>query len=133
MAAFSEGFATYASELLGSDALALLGAPGRKIDQAACEASRGGRLFSLTDLFALPDIGSVESRSEVSYPQSASVVKFLIETYGIDRFRAGYRELQDVGDSTTVRTNREIFGRTFEPIERLEPRWLHRIAGTCGP
>jgi hypothetical protein len=133
MPAFNEGFATYASELLGSDALALLGAAGKKVDQAACEASRSGRLFSLTDLLALPDIGSVESRSEVSYPESASVVRFLIETYGIDRFRTGYRELQDTGDSTTVRINRGIFGRTFEPIERVEARWLARIAASCGP
>jgi len=90
-AMFDEGFAVYVSERLGADALDQLGSPGSSVDDAVCGFFRNGTAFTLEELSALEDIGTAESRPQVSYPQSASVMKFLVETYGLDRFRSTYR------------------------------------------
>jgi hypothetical protein len=77
-----EGFATYVSEAFGWDALKYLGAPGQTVDEVAAELIRTGRSLPLKTLLAVENIGSSPERAEIEYPQSASVVKYLIETYG---------------------------------------------------
>ena len=77
-----EGFATYVSEAFGWDALMYLGSPGQTVDEVAAELIRTGRNLSLKELFAVENIGDSQERAEIEYPQSASIVKFLVEIYG---------------------------------------------------
>ena len=131
-ALLSEGYATYVSERLGADALALLGHPGRQVDAAACDNIRDGLLIPLDTLIRLTEIGSEESNPAVAYPEAASVVKHLIERYGIDAFRDAYASLRSGDDSATANANvamlQQLYGRTPSQLER---EWRRRIG--CPP
>lgn len=89
-AVLDEGFATYAAELLGADALEHLGHAGRKVDEATCDLTTRGKRVSLDSLLRLSEFGSSEAPGDVMYPQGASAVKFLIERYGHEKFRKAF-------------------------------------------
>lgn len=116
-----EGAAVYFSERLGADALKLLGRPGTSIDEAACRIISSGTAVPLDSLFDFTELGSAKSRGPVSYPQSASIVKFLVERYGMKRFRRAYRELHNPIESSLRMDNRSVFksiyGKTAGEIE----------------
>ena len=58
-----------------------------------------------------------------AYPQGASAVKFLIETFGVERFRKAFGELR-LGAPTTNETFTRLFGVTPTEADAL---WLSRI------
>ncbi len=128
-ALFNEGFATYISERLGSMALLHLGHPEEKIDQAACNLARSGKLIPIQQLFKFEEIGSDDSRPEISYPLAASFVKYLIEVIGVERFREGYKGLVNSDDPAQIKRNEaefvRIFGRSLAEVERA---WLDRLS-----
>jgi hypothetical protein len=130
-AMFNEGFAVYVSERLGADALRFLGDSGRTVYEAACRDLRAGRSFSLDSLSALSDIGPAESRPFVSYPEAASVVRYLIETYGVGTFRAIYRALAAATGSEAERTStvlRKVLGVSGDQLER---GWRRTVGAAC--
>ena len=128
----SEGYATYVSERLGADALAGLGHPGRLVDAAACDNIRAGLLIPLDTLIRLTELGSTVTNPAVAYPEAASVVKHLIERYGIDTFRDAYASLRSGDDSGTALANAAtlelLYGRSPSELER---EWRRRVG--CPP
>ena len=127
-ALFSEGFATYMSQRLGADALALLGHPGLSVDQATCQAAAAGELIPLDTLFEFTEIGSLASKPGVAYPEAASFVKFLIEGYGVDAFRDAYRMLANTAEPAGLLANQAAFTTIYGAAPgRLERSWRRRI------
>jgi hypothetical protein len=125
----SEGFAIHATERLGEDALAQLGPPGRTADQAACGFQRAGELLPTAELLRLDDIGPTESRPHVTYPQAASFLGFLVDSFGLPALRQAYASLspahtEEENDAAFVRA----FGVTVDAADRL---WRARLAAAC--
>jgi hypothetical protein len=121
-AMFNEGFAVYASETLGADALRELGSPGRTCDQAVRERRAKGEYIPLTELLSFDDIGSDASRPPISYPEACSVVHFLIAGYGMDKFRAAYAHV-GAGDAQAFEA---AYGLSIKEVERA---WLAGLSG----
>lgn len=127
-AVFDEGFATYASELLGADALEHLGHAGRTVDQATCDLARRGRRIPLDTLLRYTEFGSSEAPGDVTYPQGASLVKYLIETYGAERFRAAYRSVR-AGDPNASAAFTRAFDATPAAVDSAWHARLHCSGG----
>jgi hypothetical protein len=130
-AMLNEGFATYVSERLGSEALGQLGAAGYSVDAATCRALSDGAAFDIADLSALDEIGPPGSRPAVAYPQAASVVKFLVERYGVERFRELYRVAAESEGSPDTRSA-VAFERTLGiSTAELGEEWRTSIETRC--
>ena len=130
-ALFSEGLAVYLSERLGSDALRLLGSPGRTVDSATCGFARRGSLIPVDSLFDFTEIGSAASRATIAYPEAASLVKFLVDTYGLVPFRRAYHTLVATDSAAVREGNRASFERIFGiGILQTERRWREHLQ--CG-
>jgi hypothetical protein len=127
-AMLDEGFATYVSERLGSDALAYLGNRGKRVDAVACELAHSKRLFPLDSLLHLDEIGPSGSEPEVSYPESASIVKYLIERRGIEKFRRAYGALVSSVEPRQWKENAASLAHIYgaEPAA-LERDWLESL------
>jgi hypothetical protein len=112
----------YISQSLGSDALKYLGAPGRTITQVVCGYLRSNELIPIGRLFRFMDIGSDSTLPSISYPESASLTGFLIERYGIERFRDLYARLSSSTEEVDLRRNEEtmaqIYGQDLGAIDR---------------
>jgi hypothetical protein len=128
-AAFNEGLAVYMSESLGADALKNLGSPGKTVDEATVAARSQGKIIPLETLITFTDIGPEESNPQVSYPEAASLVKFLIKSYGLEKFRLAYSSLKNADDPQGVEANRQTFKRIYGGFPReIEGAWLAGLA-----
>jgi hypothetical protein len=126
-AMFNEGFAVYVSEKLGSDALRYLGSPGKTIDVVTGVHYREGKLFKLEELLRFTEIGSEESKPEISYPEAASVVKYLVETYGLQKFRQLYQQAKNSSRAAEGLKNKEILKEIYgKPLSEIEQEWLNK-------
>ncbi len=130
-----EGFAVYVAERLGADALALLGFPGTTIRAAGCQLVSQRQALPLEQLFDFTELGSPESQGPISYPQSASVVKYLIDTYGLPPFRLAYRRLRGSSLPEVRSANRSDFTRLYgKSPAQIESDWIGSVCGaTPGP
>jgi len=128
-AAFNEGLAVYMSESLGADALKNLGSPGKTVDEAVVAARSQGRIITLETLLTFTDIGPEESNPQVSYPEAASLVKFLIKSYGLEKFRLAYSSLKNANDPQGIEANRQTFKRIYGAFpQEIEGAWLAGLA-----
>jgi hypothetical protein len=128
-AAFNEGLAVYMSESLGADALKNLGSPGKTVDEATVAARSQGKIIPLETLITFTDIGPEESNPQVSYPEAASLVKFLIKSYGLEKFRLAYSSLKNADDPKGVEANRQTFKRIYGAFpQEIERAWLAGLA-----
>ncbi|MGE0353861.1 MAG: hypothetical protein AB7Q69_11515 [Gemmatimonadales bacterium] len=119
-----EGFATYISEYLGSDALEHLSHYGPGIHTAVCAIMRRHRSIPFQRLFRFTDIGSDSTEPAVAYPQAAAVVQYLVDTQGRDRFQEIYRTLRVTDDSTLQEANEAAFQRLVGVgLARFERDW----------
>ena len=114
-----EGLATYASERMGADALALLGFPGEPVARAACRLARTGRLIPLPLLFEVAQFGGDSVPADRAYAESAALVQYLIERLGEPRFRELYRQLEAGIGQVPVERNRATLERVVG-ISRAE-------------
>ncbi len=130
-AVLDEGFATYVSERLGADALEYMGSSGLTVDEATCRALEAGTAHSIERLVALEEIGSVESRAEVAYPQAASLVKFLLERYGLESFRQVFRLAAEAEGTAGERTRAALGQVLGVGLDELEAEWKAQIAPAC--
>jgi len=130
-AMFNEGFAVYVSERLGANALEQLGSPGSSVDHAVCGFLRDGTAFTLEQLSALENIGTTESRPQVSYPESASVMKFLVDTYGLDRFRAIYRAVTEAQGTAAERVEAAFQSQLGVSTADVGRRWQTAARSAC--
>ncbi len=127
-ALFNEGFATYSSERMGADALKYLGSPGKKIDETVSRYFKEKKLIPLDTLFYYTDIGPEESKPALSYPEAVSFVKFLLDTYGKDKFRLAYRTLKNDDDPDVVSKNRQAFKQIYDmSVSDMEQEWLKKF------
>ncbi|MFQ5570052.1 MAG: hypothetical protein ACE5G0_10290 [Rhodothermales bacterium] len=127
-ALFNEGFATYMAERLESDALRFLESPGKTVDEATCGFVREGAAIPLVELFRYTDIGGAGTKPSIAYPQSASLVKHLIETYGVALFREAYGAMQNTDDEEHIAANEVVFATLFgKELEQVEKEWLEQL------
>ncbi len=132
-AMFNEGLATYAAEHLGGDALAFLGYAGRPSLDVICGLEQTNELIPLRELFSFTSIGNDDTRPRVSYPQSASVVGYLIAEFGFDRFRRAYRTLRSDDSPDVLASNLRAFTEIYgEDLAVLEAGWLEELRSRCG-
>jgi hypothetical protein len=131
-ALFNEGFAVYMSERLGAHALESLGGGQATVHQRAKELGSKGEWIELPELLRLSEIGSKASRPPVAYAEAASFVKFLIDTYGREKFLQAYRTLRNSRSASVheanVRKLEEIYGRSLETLQQQWEETLNQKA-----
>ncbi len=126
-ALFNEGFAVYMSERLGAGSLRYLGGGESKIYERVRELKAKNELWELNELVGFTEIGSMKTRPPVAYPQAASFVKFLVETYGKQRFLEAYKTLENGRDNKqNIERLEKIYNRAFPELER---QWMAVISG----
>jgi len=85
-----------------------------------------GMLWPIVSLFAFHEIGSDESRPDIAYPESASLVNYLIGRYGFEKFLTMYRTLRNAADPATNAAQFEgIFGVSLPEVEKA---WLATLS-----
>jgi hypothetical protein len=123
-ALFNEGFATYMSQRLGSHALDAMGGGESSIYERVRELSGKGELIALEELLTYTEIGSGESNPPVAYPEAASFVKFLIDTYDKDKFIKAYRTLRNSNDKATQQQNVKALEKIYDKsLDELKSQW----------
>ena len=126
-----EGFATYMSERLGADALEFLGNRRRRIATVACELVGRPNSVGIVALLHLDDISNGESAG-AAYAESAAFVKFLIEVYGVERFRRAFAALSARSDPASLLANdrvlQQIYGESVSELESHWRRWVCEAA-----
>jgi hypothetical protein len=123
-ALFNEGFATYISERLASHALAAMGGGESSIYERVRELSGKGELIPLEELLTYTEIGSGKTNPPVAYPEAASFVKFLVETYGKERFLKAYRTLRNSNDKATQQQNVKSLEKIYDKsLDELKTEW----------
>jgi hypothetical protein len=101
---------------------------GYTVDAWAQAFSREGMLFPLEVIFSFSDIGSEETRPLISYPQAASIVKYLVETHGWEKYLQLFRELRSSEDAKIIQANHETFLRvTGVSVKETEKDWLELL------
>jgi len=129
-ALFNEGFAVYMSERLGAHGLQNLGGGQSTIYARVKELKSKGEWIDLEELISYTEIGSMESRPPVAYPEAASFVKFLIENYGKDKFLQAYRALKNSSSKLVQEANIEILAQIYDKsLAELEKEWEKHFTG----
>jgi len=130
-ALFNEGFAVYISEKLGVRALEGLGGGQATIYQWVKELKTKGDWIELPQLLTFTQIGPAESRPTVAYPEAASFVKFLIDTYGKDKYFQAYQTLRNSGDKATQEENvKQLEQICGKPLQTLRQQWEAAFTGS---
>lgn len=126
-ALFNEGFAVYMSERLGASSLRYLSGGESKIYERVRKLKAKNELWELKELVGFTEIGSMKTRPPVAYPQAASFVKFLVETYGKERFLEVYKALENGRDNEqNIERLERIYNKAFP---ELESEWTAIISG----
>lgn len=122
-ALFDEGFATYNQKdhIWG----------GQHIDIWAKDYKKKNTLWKIEDIFAFTDIGSGATKPMIAYPQAASMVKYIIDKYGIEKFTEIFRTLKRSNDPEQIETNKREFKRILGiDILTFENQWLNQLDKT---
>jgi hypothetical protein len=127
-AMLDEGFAIYMTEALGANAMTYVTEYGTTADSASCAIIRAGKLIPLDSLLRLPEFGSLGG---IGYPESGSVVKYLIRKFGLESFRAAFRSLRSSDSDEIQRENVRQFATLYHRAPgELQAEW--RDAIHCG-
>lgn len=79
-------------------------------------------------LIAREEIGSHDDDGAIAYPESASFVGFLVDTFGREKFVAVYAALANSDDPEEVKGNlRVIHGVYGQSLTELERLWLDHL------
>jgi hypothetical protein len=93
---------------------------GHHVD-AWCKAfSTAGLLWPMERIGSLQEIGSGNTQPEITYPQAGSIVKFLIERVGFEKFLEGYRAL----GASEAKASREVALAAFQKHFGMDPSAL---------
>jgi len=115
---FSEGLAVYM--------VAHMSGEQKQIDEQVVRFRNDGELFPLSELIGL-EIGSRRSKPAISYPQAGSFVKYLVERYGMERFKRLYSGVcQTQGSEERDGAILQAYGKS---LTELEAEWIGGIAG----
>ncbi len=127
-ACFDEGLGRLVGDTLGD--LTKVDSGSLAADEATAAFLEEGKLWSLPELLKLPDIGPLESRSDVAYPEAASFCAYLIREVGFDGFRTLYTTLARGDFEGNVTLIEEACGASLTEIEE---DWHRRLrAGAPG-
>lgn len=126
-ACFIEGLGKLAGDTLGDFKSVQRGRISA--DDVTAVNLREGKLWTLSQLLALPEIGSESSNSMMAYPEAASFCAFLIRHIGFDGFEKLYRTLNhdDPQDAT-----RELEKVTGNSLDQIETDWHAYLRSTGG-
>ena len=106
---FSEGLAEFMDEKW----------QGREIDIWAKEYFKKNKLYAIKFLMENKNWDKVDDM--IAYPQSGSFIKYLINTYGIEKFKKMH---QDLSRNKTSRENiRVVEKNCSKTIEEIEKNW----------
>jgi hypothetical protein len=123
-ALFNEGLAVYMSERLGAHALKSMGGAESSVYERVRQLNGKGQLIELEELLTYNEIGSGKTNPPVAYPEAASFVKFLIDTYDKDKFLKAYKTLRNSSDKATQQQNvkalEKIYGKS---LDELKTEW----------
>jgi hypothetical protein len=124
-AILNEGIAVYMSERLGGEhALRYMGGGDQTLYARVRDLKQKGEWISLKELLTYPEIGSQESRPTISYFEAGAFVKFLIETFGKDKFLDAFKRLTASEDPNIRLGNQEELERIYGcPLQKLEGDW----------
>jgi hypothetical protein len=113
-ALFSEGLAVYFQEGQRWN--------GYHVD-AWCRAfASAGLLWPVVRLGSRSEIGPADTQPQVTYPQAGSIVKFLIDRVGLEKFLEGYRAL----GTGEAKASREAGLAAFQKHFAMDPSTLER-------
>ena len=90
-----------------------------EVDIESARNYRKGTLWPLKELIKFDDIGPGQTKPMVAYPQSASIVAYIIRNYGWDKLMELYQQIKDT--STAVKVFEQIMGIS---ISDFESKWL---------
>ncbi|UCG59840.1 MAG: hypothetical protein JSU70_10030 [Phycisphaerales bacterium] len=120
-ALFNEGLAVYMSERLGAHALDAMGGGESSVYERVRELRSKNQWIPLEELLTYTEIGSGKTNPPVAYPEAASFVKFLVETYGKERFLKAYGTLRNSDDKATQQQNvtalKGIYGKSLRELK----------------
>jgi hypothetical protein len=114
-ACFGEGLGELAGNTLGN--LQAVRDGRLAADDVTASNLRDGKLWTLPQLLALPEIGSGASKSPVAYPEAASFCAYLIRQIGFDGFRRLYQTLSRDDPGRITAELEKATGRTLAEIE----------------
>lgn len=103
----NEGFAVYIVERMGSSAIRGYGGGEKTIRQYARELNDRGDWIVPKELMAFMEIGPDGTRPQIAYPEAASLVQYVIDTYGKDTFFKVYGTLGNSSDTAVRDDNRK--------------------------
>lgn len=116
---FFEGLAVYMIDIMREE--------GGTIDGLAVRFKGDNWLIPLGELIDL-QIGSKRSNPTISYPESGSFVKYLVERYGMDLFKRLYAQIHKGQESTE---KNQVIHRIYDKsIAELEKEWLDCITAS---
>ena len=93
-----------------------------RITQPTAVPIRNG--IELEKLLSYTEIGSTKSRPTVAYPQAGAFVKFLVETFGKDKFLKAYKTLENSHNKTVQQKNIELLEQIYgRALQQLEKKW----------
>ena len=70
------------------------------------------------------EIGSTKSRPTVAYPEAGAFVKFLVETFGKDKFLKAYKILENSHNKTVQQKNFELLEQIYGgSLQQLKKKW----------
>lgn len=100
----------------------------KHIDTWAKEHKQKNMLWKIEDIFSFTEIGSEQTRSGIAYPQAASMVKYIIDKYGLDKFKEIYKTLKRSNNPEQIEINRGEFKRIIGiEIFAFEKEWLENL------
>jgi len=124
-AILNEGLATYMSKWLKTPSNKDREDNSVSLYEKVRENKAKGNWIPLEELLAFTEIGSEWSKPLVAYPQAGSFVKFLIDTYGREKFLEAYSRLDNSKEEIVFKQNREnleqIYGKS---LDTLSQEWL---------
>jgi hypothetical protein len=134
-AIFNEGLATYMSERLGAPPLKELGGGESSLYERAQELRSKGDWIALEELLTYTEIGPGWSRPPVAYPEAGAFVKFLIDTYGKEKFLQAYKSLVSSKTRSVLEQNEAKLEKIYGiSLADLEKQWIRTLEmQDCGP
>lgn len=119
-AVFCEGLAAYMQEGHKWD--------GEEVDETSAKLLNKGRLTPIKALLYRTEIGAQDNDGAIAYPEAASFVGFVIDTYGREKFLELYRQLEN-GDSGDVPAQNVALIESIlgVKLQEVEAEWRKRL------